>query len=186
MIRPFYPRAASSAASGESWHASVNGPGIGYGLFGSRVKLLGCKHRRAAIDPRRWQPSPLHLRSTRRISAGSALPSYFWPTRRRHPINRRLPHRSLNAQELDHRRRFPARPLEQSFRTLRVSSSCNGAAPPTRSILTNQAPAAQDPGAARDRNAANLEQVTARTFGVSDLSLSKSGAPVVSPPPQPH
>jgi hypothetical protein len=48
--------------------------------------------------------------------------------------------------------------------------------------LFNQAPAAWDPGAP-DRNAANLEQ-TARTLGVSDLPTSKSGAPVVSPPPQ--
>ncbi len=56
------------------------------------------------------------------------------------------------------------------------------AASPTRSVLFNHAPAAWDPGAP-DRNAANLDQ-TARTLGVSGLSLSKSGAPFVSPPPQ--
>jgi hypothetical protein len=56
------------------------------------------------------------------------------------------------------------------------------AAPPTRSVLFNDAPAAWDPGAP-DRNAANLDQ-TARTLGLSDLPISKSGATVVSPPPQ--
>jgi hypothetical protein len=56
------------------------------------------------------------------------------------------------------------------------------AAPPTRSVLFNHAPAAWDP-VAPDRNAANLDQ-TARTLGLSDLPLSKSGAPFVSPPPQ--
>jgi hypothetical protein len=56
------------------------------------------------------------------------------------------------------------------------------AAPPTRSVLFNDAPAAWDPGAP-DRNAANLDQ-TARTLGLSDLPISKSGVPVVSPPPQ--
>jgi hypothetical protein len=48
--------------------------------------------------------------------------------------------------------------------------------------LFNHAPAAWDPGAP-DRSAANLDQ-TARTLGLSDLPLSKSGAPFVSPPPQ--
>jgi hypothetical protein len=56
------------------------------------------------------------------------------------------------------------------------------AAPRTRSVLFNHAPAAWDPGAP-DRSAANLDQ-TARTLGLSDLPLSKSGVPFVSPPPQ--
>jgi hypothetical protein len=48
--------------------------------------------------------------------------------------------------------------------------------------LFNQAPAAWDPGAPGG-NTTSLDQ-TARTLGVSDLPLSKLGAPAVSTPPQ--
>jgi hypothetical protein len=57
-----------------------------------------------------------------------------------------------------------------------------GAAPPTRSVMFNQAPAAWDPGA-RERDLANLDQ-TAQTLGVAGLPTSKSGTSFVSPRPQ--
>ncbi len=56
------------------------------------------------------------------------------------------------------------------------------AAPPTRSVLFNHSPAAWDPGA-RERDLVNLDQA-AQSLGVSELPISKSGAPYVPPPPQ--
>jgi hypothetical protein len=57
-----------------------------------------------------------------------------------------------------------------------------GAAPPGRSVLFKQSPAPWDPGAL-DRALANLGQ-SGQTLGLSDLPLSKSGAPFVPAPPQ--
>jgi hypothetical protein len=60
-------------------------------------------------------------------------------------------------------------------------------APPQRSVLFNGVPPAWDLGAhllERDRDAATLDS-TAQGLGPAELPLSKSGAPYVSPNPQP-
>ena len=174
---PILPAGGLFGSIGRKLAASVNGPGIGYGLFGSRVKLPA-----ASTDA---PPSILGAGSNSAPSSiyppylgGSALPSYLAdpttpPNQSPFPSFAQFPDSTTAGA-------FPLGPWNSpSDITFQAPVT---AAPPTRSILFNQAPAAWDPGAP-DRNAANLEQ-TARTLGVSDLSLSKTGAPVVSPAPQ--
>ncbi len=90
---PVLPAGGLLGVIGRKLAASANGPGIGYGLFGSpsdcERQTPTRAHRSSALAA-----IPRHLRSTRRISAGArCLPT--WPTRRRHQINRPS-HRSGN------------------------------------------------------------------------------------------
>jgi hypothetical protein len=55
------------------------------------------------------------------------------------------------------------------------------AATPPRSVLFNQPPAPWDLDA-RERDLANLDQ-TAQSSGISELPISKSGQPIIPPPP---
>ncbi len=174
---PVLPVGGLFAGIGRKLAASVNGPGIGYGLFGSPVKL-----RAANTDA---LPSILGAGSNSAPSSiyppylgGSALPSYLAdppppPNQSPFALFGQLPDSTTPS----------AFPLGSwSSRSVIPFQAPVTAVPPPRSIFFNQAPMAWDPGAP-DRNAANLDQ-TARTLGIFDLPLSKSSAPVVSPPPQ--
>jgi hypothetical protein len=184
---PILPVGGLFGGIGRKLAASVNGPGTGYGLFGSRVKLpaantdappsiLGDIAPLSYTAPTFASNPALPLTYQPHLG-GSAPPSYL--------ADPPPPYQSLFAS-------LPQLqgPTLTGFSALTPWNSPPAipfqypaaAAPPTRSVLFNQAPAAWDPGAP-DQNATNLDQ-TARTLGVSDLPLSKSGVPVVSPPPQ--
>jgi hypothetical protein len=185
---PVLPVGGLFGGIGRKLAASVNGPGIGYGLFGSPVKLraansdappsiLGDTAPLPYTAPT-FASNPALSSSYPPYLGGSAPPSYLADPA---PPPNQSPFASLpqlqgpistDVSPLDPWNSPPAIPFQDPA----------AAAPPTHSVLFNQAPAAWDPGAP-DQNAANLDQ-TARTLGVSDLPLSKSGDPVVSPPPQ--
>ena len=174
---PILPAGGLFGSIGRKLAASVNGPGIGYGLFGNPVRLPA-----VSTDA---PPSILGAGSNSAPSSiyppylgGSALPSYLADTTT--PPNQ-SPLASLT-QFLGPAAAGASRLGSWNSPSAIPFQAPVTAAPPTRSVLFDQAPVAWDPGAP-DRNAANLEQ-TARTLGVSDLPLSKSGAPVVSPPPR--
>jgi hypothetical protein len=185
---PILPVGGLFGGIGRKLAASVNGPGTGYGLFGGPVRLPAVNT--GAAPSILGDVAPLSY--TAQTFASNSAPSSIYP-----PY---LGGSALPSHLID-----PTTPLNQSFFTPLAQfpdPTAGGAFPlgswsspsafpfqapattalPTRSILFKQAPAAWDPSAP-DRNAANLDQ-TARTLGVSDLPLSKSGAPVVSSPPQ--
>jgi hypothetical protein len=185
---PVLPAGGLFGSIGRRLAASANAPGIGYGLFGSPVRLPT-----ANTDA---PPS---------ILGDIAPPSYTAPTFARNPApsstyppylgGSALPSYLADPPPPPNQSRFASLPQLQGPTSTGVSALGPwnsppaipfqyppAAAPPMRSVLFSQAPAAWDPGAL-DRDAASLDQ-TARTLGVSDLPLSKSGASVVSTPPQ--
>ena len=174
---PILPVGGLFGGIGRKLAASVNGPGIGYGLFGNPVRLPAANtDAPPSILGAGSNPAPSSIYPP--YLGGSELPSYLADPP---PPPNRSPFAPL-AQFPDPTAGGAFPPGSWSSRSVIPFQAPVTAAPPTRSILFNQAPAAWDPSAP-DRNAANLDQ-TARTLGASDLPLSKSGAPVVSPPPQ--
>jgi hypothetical protein len=111
------------------------------------------------------------------IRLRSARPRNRLIRRRPQPLRRGL----CRSITIHSRPRQPARCRESSSIPSRQTHHPT-VLPATRSVLFNQAPAAWDPGAPGG-NTTSLDQ-TARTLGVSDLPLSKLGAPAVSTPPQ--
>ena len=185
---PILPAGGLFGGIGRKLAASANAPATGYGLFGNPAARLPAANTDAppsilgdiaplSYTAQTFASNPALSSTYPPYLGGSALPSYLAdPPPPNQPLFASLPQlqgpTSTGVSPLGPRNSPPAIPFQYPA----------AAGPPTHSVLFNQAPAAWDPGAP-DQNATNLDQ-TARTLGVSDLPLSKSGAPVVSPPPQ--
>ena len=160
---------------GRKLAASVNGPGIGYGLFGSPLRLPAANtDAPPSMLGTGSDPAPSSISCC--ISAGSGAALL--------PADPTTPPKSIALSIVfAHRPRLPPALSRLALRIpfSHSASARKRAATPTRSVLLNQSTSRLGPRA-RPIGTPQTSIKTTRPWRLT-LPTSKSGAPVVSPPP---